>query len=107
MASSFLPCSPRWPLRDTGKVGIRKRQSRGLFTVSAKLFAAALLLIALHPARGQKEVEPCDKLEFNRLKLRVIYQEQMLWLCKDPNKKLPQNPCSDADLKETCSVTNE
>ena len=72
-----------------------------------KLWCVALLVIVFHPARGQKEVVPCDKLEFNRLKLKVIHQEQMLWLCKHPNEKLPQNPCSDADLKETCSVTKD
>lgn len=69
-----------------------------------KLCVVALLVIVLYPARGQKNVEPCDPLEFNRLKLKVVYQEQMLWLWKHPKKTLPQNPCSDADLTETCSA---
>ena len=55
-------------------------------------------------SKAQKKGEPCDRLEFNRLKLKVVYQEQMLWLCKHPTKTLPQDPCLDADLKETCSL---
>ncbi len=34
-------------------------------------------------------------------------QEQQLWLWKHPTKTLPQNPCLDADLKETCSAMKE
>jgi len=81
-----------------------------------KLLAVALLVIVLLPAQAQKKVEPrpnggscnsSDKLEFNRLRFAVINQEQQLWLWKHPTKTLPQNPCLDADLKETCSAMKE